>query len=132
MTATDIVLPVLGGPRVLIAEGDADASVSLTAMLRLKGFDAHEARSAAAALATVAKTRPHVLILDLDLPDRDGCDLIRQVRHLPHPPAVVVVTGHTQDGLRKAAKAAGAAAYLLKPAEPDDLAGLVWRLSVGD
>jgi DNA-binding response OmpR family regulator len=131
MTATDIVLPVLGGPRVLVAEGDADASVSLTAMLRLKGFDAREARTGAAALACAAQTQPHVLILDLDLPDGDGCELIRRVRHLPAPPAVVVVTGHTQDGVRKAAKAAGAAAYLLKPADPDDLTGLVWRLSVG-
>ncbi|HJZ58249.1 MAG TPA: response regulator [Gemmataceae bacterium] len=129
MTATDIAIPVLGGPRVLVAEGDPDSSVALTAMLRLKGFDAREARTGSAALAAVAKTRPHVLILDLDLPDVTGCELIRRVRRLSDPPAVVVVTGHTTDGARKAARAAGASAYLLKPADPNELTEVVQKLS---
>jgi DNA-binding response OmpR family regulator len=128
MTATDIAIPALGGPRVLVAETDPDSSVALTAMLRLQGFDAREARTGSAAIAAVVKIRPQVLILDLDLPDFDGCELIRHVRKEPDPPAVVVVTGHTTDGLRKAAVAAGASAYLLKPADPGALAGLVLQL----
>lgn len=128
MTATDIVMPVLGGPRVLVAEADPDGSVALTAMLRLNGFDAREARTGAAALVAASQTCPRVLILDLDLPDLDGCELIRRVRRLPAPPAVVVVTGHTADGVRKAAAQAGAAAFLLKPADPGDLARLVHQL----
>jgi DNA-binding response OmpR family regulator len=129
MTATDLAMPVLGGARVLIAEGDEDAAVSLTAMLRLKGFDARAARTGAAVFAAIADAPPHVLILSLDLPDVDGCELIRRVRRLANPPAIVVVTAHTATAVRKAAAAAGAAAYLLKPAEPDDLVRVVLTLS---
>jgi DNA-binding response OmpR family regulator len=128
MTATDLVKRPLGGARVLVAEGDADGSVALTAVLRLNGFDAREARTAADVLEATAETRPAVLVVDLDLPDGDGCALIRRARRFPNPPAVVVVTAHTAEGVRRAAAEAGAAAYLLKPADPVELARLVGEL----
>jgi DNA-binding response OmpR family regulator len=131
MTATDLVKRPLGGTRVLVAEGDPDGSIALTAVLRLNGFDAREARSAEAALEALSESSPAVLVVDLDLPDGDGCALIRQARRLPNPPAVVVVTGHTAEGVRRAAVAAGAAAYLLKPADPTELARVIGRLSTG-
>jgi DNA-binding response OmpR family regulator len=131
MTATDLVKRPLGGARVLVAEGDPDGSVALTAVLRLNGFDAREARTAEAALEAAAETRPDVIVVDLDLTDGDRCALIRRVRRLPNPPAVVVVTGHTAEGVRRAAVAAGASAYLLKPADPVELARIIARLSTG-
>lgn len=129
MTATDIVKRPLGGARVLVAEGDTDDSVALTAVLRLNGFDAREARTAEAALKATSETHPAVVVVDLDLPDGDGCTLIRRVRRLVNPPAVVVVTGHTTEKMRRAALDAGATAYLLKPADPIELAKLVGKLS---
>jgi DNA-binding response OmpR family regulator len=129
MTATDLVMRPLGGARVLVAEGDPDDSAALTAVLRLNGFDAREARTAEAVLKTTSETRPAVLVVDLDLPDEDGCELIRRVRRLPNPPSIVVVTGHTAEGVRRAATAAGASAYLLKPADPVELVKLVGRLN---
>lgn len=129
MTATDIVKRPLGGARVLVAEGDTDDSVALTAVLRLNGFDAREARTAEAALRATTETSPAVVVVDLDLPDGDGCTLIRRVRRLANPPAVVVVTGHATEKMRRAALDAGATAYLLKPADPIELAKLVGKLS---
>jgi DNA-binding response OmpR family regulator len=129
MTATDLVKPVLGGARVIVAEGDADDSVALTALLRLNGFDAREARTARDVLKAVAETKPSVLVVDLDTPGEDGCSLIRRVRRVPNPPAVVVVTAHIAQGVRLAATSAGASAFLLKPADPVELARLVGQLS---
>jgi DNA-binding response OmpR family regulator len=131
MTATDIVKPVLGGARVLVVEGDADDSVALTAVLRLNGFDAREARTEKDAILAATETEPAVVVVDLDLPGGDGCGLIRRVRRVTKPPAVVVVTAHTAPGVRRAALDAGAAAYLLKPADPTELARLVGQLSEG-
>ena len=128
VSATDFAHPRLGGDRVLVVEADPDAAASTAAMLRLYAFDAHSAPSAAAALAAVAADRPAAVVLDLDLPDADGCDLIRRVRAAPRPPAVVVVTGHTDLARRRAAAAAGAAEYLLKPADPVALVTLLTRL----
>jgi|GEM_PF-1573307 len=128
MTATDLAMPALGGARVLVAEGDADDSAALTAILRLNGFDAREARSTRAVLEAIPQTQPAVLVVDLDLPDDDRCALIRRARRFPNPPDVVVVTGHTGEGIRLAATQAGAAAYFLKPADPTQLVKVVQRL----
>lgn len=128
MTATDLVKRPLGGARVFVTEGDVDGAVALTTVLRLNGFDAREVRTADAALKATSETLPAVLVIDLDLPDEDGCALIRNARRLPKPPAVLVVTGHTAEGVRRAATEAGAAAYLLKPADPVELARLVGQL----
>lgn len=128
MTATDLVLPVLGGGRVLVVESGEDAAATLTALLRLNGFNAHAAHTGEAALRSAAAIRPCVVVIDLDLPDSDACTVIRRLRTGSHAPAVVVLTGHTDLGHRRAAADAGATEYLLKPAEPSDLVRLLNRL----
>jgi DNA-binding response OmpR family regulator len=128
MTATDLAMPVLGGAKVLVVERAEDDAVALTALLRLKGFDARTARTGAAALSCVSTDRPHAVILDPDLPDADGCDVIRRVCACPDPPPVVVLTGHTAPAIKRATSAAGASAFVLKPADPDELVRLLGRL----
>ena len=128
MTATDIAMPALGGQRVLVVENDEDAAATLTAMLRLNGFDAHCARTGADALQAVAASRPCAVVIDLDLPDADGCAIIRRIRSSARPPAVVVVTAHTDLGHHRAAADAGATKYLLKPTDPCDLVRLLTQL----
>jgi DNA-binding response OmpR family regulator len=132
VTATDLVHRVVGGWRVLVIESDPDAAATLTAALRLHGLDARAAHSGAAALALATETNPDVIVTDLDLPDADGCAFIRRVRGWPRPPAVIVVSGHTALGRQKAAAAAGAAAYRLKPADPGEIAGIVRQLCAPD
>ena len=128
MTATDLVMPALGGAKVLVVEGGEDDAVALTAVLRLRGFNARTARTGAAALSCVSADRPHAVVLDTDLPDADGCEVIRRVRAGPNPPPVVVVSGHTGPAVERAVSAAGAAAFVLKPADPDELVRLLCRL----
>lgn len=128
MTATDLAMPTLGGAKVLVVEGGEDDAVALTAVLRLKGFDARTARTGADALSCVTADRPQAVVLDPDLPDADGCEVIRRVRACPDPPPVVVVSGHTAPSVKRAASAAGAAAFVLKPAHPDVLVRILGRL----
>jgi DNA-binding response OmpR family regulator len=128
LTATDLVPRCLGGGRVLVVDSGEDAAVTLTAILRLNGFEAYTARTGADALKAMNTVRPGAVVIDLDLPDADACDVIRRVRGRPNPPAVVVLTGHTDPGHRLAAAQAGAAEYLLKPAEPTDLVRLLAQL----
>jgi DNA-binding response OmpR family regulator len=128
MTGTDIAMPVLGGERVLVVEDGEDSAATLTAVLRLNGFDARAVRTAAAARAAVDSGRPRVVLLDLGLPDADGEDLLQSLRAVPDPPAVVVVTGRGEPKWREAATAAGAAGFFIKPADPDALVAAVRRL----
>lgn len=128
MTGTDLVMPVLGGQQVLVVESDEDSAAALTAALRLHGFTAQSARNGKEALKLMAATRPCMIVLDLHLPDMDGCELIKKIRTRPDSPVVVVVTGETALGWQRAATAAGAAAYLLKPADPQELVRLIRKL----
>jgi len=124
---TDIAEPVPGGVRVLVAGGGEDDGVILTAMLRLRGFDARAAGSAATALEVAASVPPQVLVLDPDLPD--WREVVRRLRARPAPPAVVFLTAYTSAAWRAAAAEAGAAAYLLKPADVEELVALLRRLT---
>ncbi len=113
---------------MLIVEDLDDAASTLAAVLELHGFQARTARTGTEGLTAAGAFRPHVVILDLGLPDADGCTVLARARAAPDPPAVVVVTGYGDDAHRQAALDAGAAAYLIKPADPAEVAGLVGRL----
>jgi DNA-binding response OmpR family regulator len=128
LSASDLAPAALGGGRVLVVDRGPDAAAALTALLRLNGFAAHAASTGAAALRATLADRPDVIVIDLDLPDVDPCAVIRRIRAIPNPPHVVVLTGYTDTGHRRAAAEAGACEYLFKPAEPSDLVRLLMRL----
>jgi DNA-binding response OmpR family regulator len=127
MRPSDIAEPVRGGVRVLVAGGGEDDAIILTAMLRLRGFDARTARTAAAALEVAALVPPRVLLLDPDLPG--WRELIRDLRSQAGPPVVVFLSAHSSPDWRAAAAEAGASAYLLKPADVEELVALLQRLT---
>ena len=127
MRPTDIADPVPGGVRVLVAAAAEDDGVILAAMLRLRGFDARTARTAAAALDLAALSHPQAAVVDPDLPG--WRDVILRLRDRPDPPAILVLSGHAGDAWRTAAADAGADAYLLKPAAADEMVGLLRRMT---
>jgi DNA-binding NarL/FixJ family response regulator len=80
-----------------------------------------EAADGLAAATLAAELRPDVLILDLMLPGKGGVEVARQVRALPRPPAVVVLSMFSDEAYVLAAMEAGAAAYVLKEAGAEQL-----------
>ena len=128
MAGTGFALPALTAGRVLVVDDLDDQASSAAVLLMYHRFEARTARTGREALAVARSFRPHVVVLDLGLPDADGVEVIRRLRQLADPPAVVVVTGHTNADRQRAAVEAGAAACLLKPTDPDELAEWVVRL----
>jgi len=92
-----------------------------------------EGVDAPSALATVAATRPDVVLMDLNLAGAEGgAEVTRQVRALPDPPAVLVLTTYDTEADVLAAIDAGAGGYLLKDAPPDDLFRAVRGIAAGE
>jgi DNA-binding response OmpR family regulator len=120
LRATDIAPRRLGGCRVLVVDDSEDAAACLTALLRLNGFDALTTRTGADALEKLREHKPGAMVLDLDLPDMDPCDVIQKATAVTNPYAcpVIVVSAHTDASHRRAALATGAKAYFLKPTDP--------------
>jgi len=73
-----------------------------------------EAATPAAALESVARLRPDVVLLDIRLQDGSGIEVCRQIKHAPAPPQVLFLTSYLDDELILAAMEAGADGYLLK------------------
>ena len=87
--------------------------------------------SGAEAEAHVLRLKPHVVLLDIRMPDLDGISVLRQLRALPDPPAVSMLTTFDTDEYIGTALRAGAAGFLLKDTAPEQLVHAVRILAAG-
>ncbi|MEU6509015.1 response regulator transcription factor [Streptomyces sp. NPDC046942] len=85
----------------------------------------------AEAVARVREERPDVVLLDIRMPDVDGLTVLREVRTLPDAPVVAMLTTFDTDEYVLAALRHGAAGFLLKDTEPEQLAQMVRTLAAG-
>ncbi|BFV58099.1 response regulator transcription factor [Kitasatospora sp. CMC57] len=79
----------------------------------------------------VIQLRPHVVLLDIRMPDLDGISVLRRLRALPHPPAVAMLTTFDTDEYIGTALRAGAAGFMLKDTAPEQLVHAVRVLAAG-
>ena len=78
---------------VLIVDDHPAFRASAAALLEAEGFTiAGEAADAATAVAAVAALRPEVVLLDIQLPDRDGFSVASELAETATPPAVVLIS----------------------------------------
>ena len=120
--------PVL---RVLLVDDEELARLRLRGLVNdcvePKASVVGEAANAAQALAWLATARCDVLLLDVQMPGRDGTQLAAELRQLPEPPAVVFVTAHAQHALR--AFDLDAVDYLTKPVRRERLHAALQRVA---
>lgn len=117
--------------RVLVVEDHTDSARSLISIIHLWGHDARVARTGAEAIVMAGDYRPHVVLLDISLPDMDGYAVARVLRETPglRDTTIMAVTGHGRDEDRQRALDAGFDRHLLKPLELDELEGLLAGLA---
>lgn len=119
----------LEGLRVLVVDDEAPVRELLAEMLEYCGAAVTAVGSVADALRMMPEVRPHVLLSDLSMPERDGYSLIRAVRALApeqggRVPAMAV-SGDTDGGTRQRAQTAGFDQYLAKPVDPNRLVAAI-------
>lgn len=111
----------LTDPLVLVVDDYQDAREMYAEYLKASGFRVEEARTGVEAVAKAREVKPDCILMDLSLPGIDGWEATRQLkadqttRHIP----VVAITGHASELASRDARAAGCAAFVLKPALPD-------------
>jgi DNA-binding NarL/FixJ family response regulator len=91
-----------------------------------------EAEDGAAAVATAAKYRPDVVLMDVRMPRLNGIDATAQLARLPEPPQVIVLTTFQLDEYVFGALGAGASGFLLKDAPPADIIRAVRLVAAGE
>lgn len=117
--------------RVLVVDDSATMRKMVIAALKdLKGVSFDEARNGLEAIEQLAVAPFDLMILDLNMPDMHGLEVLRFV--LSHPSynrtPVVILTTKGDDQSRGDAIAAGASCYLTKPFEPRSLSSQIQDL----
>ena len=110
---------------------DDDPSIrrALERLLRSAGLSVETFASAAEFFARESPVPPACLLLDVHLPDTNGLDILRRIVAEDHGSLpVLILTGDTNPELRAHALKAGAAAFLTKPVDEDQLLEEVRRV----
>ena len=120
-------------PRILVADDDADAVLSLSALLREEGYCVRGVHHGAEVLDAVFNFAPDVVLLDIGMPKMSGYDVARTLRERygSARPVLIAITGRAGAADRQQARAAGFEHHIAKPYEPEALLKLIGRLSGG-
>ena len=107
--------------RVLVVDDDTQLLRALRINLSVRGYEVITAATGSRALAAAAEHPPHVVILDLGMPDLPGIDVLAGLRGWMTAP-VIVLSARTDSADKVGALDAGADDYMTKPCYPREVA----------
>jgi two-component system cell cycle response regulator DivK len=108
---------------ILVVEDQVDNRQILRDLLGNAGYELTEAENGEEAIVVVARRRPDLILMDIQLPIMDGYEATRRIRTNPDLKSVpiIAVTSYALAGDENKALAAGCDGYVTKPYSPRDL-----------
>ncbi|NES69904.1 MAG: response regulator, partial [Okeania sp. SIO2D1] len=115
---------------ILVVDDDLGTRLCVGDYLEISGYSVIKAENGQQALDLLEKSRPHLMITDIAMPEMDGYDLVRQVRSRPifRLLPVIFLTAHTSTEERVKGYNLGCDIYLPKPFELPELGAIVRSL----
>lgn len=106
--------------QVLVIEDNRDNLRLITYSLKRAGYLVTAAETGLAGVELALKEKYYFIIVDINLPDIDGFEVTRRIRHSPADGSVpiIVITSHAMMGDRERILAAGCTGYFEKPIDP--------------
>ena len=101
--------------KILVIDDDRAVVRLLIARLSQEGHTVQSALTSEDGLRLVTSFDPHLVLLDVSLPDLSGLEVLKRIRALNPAIAVIMVTGNTNPERARAALELGAIAYVDKP-----------------
>jgi two-component system cell cycle response regulator DivK len=113
--------------RILVVEDQEDNRQIIRDLLTFTDYEIVEAESGEQALEAVAKQRPDLILMDIQLPGMDGYEVTRRIKADPalHSIPVFAVTSYALSGEEQKARTAGCDEYVPKPYSPRQLLGKI-------
>jgi len=113
--------------RIVVIEDSEDVREALSELLDLWGHEVHSAPNGNDGLALIVSQSPDVAIIDLGLPDIDGCEVARRVRatEMEPRPRLIALTGFGREADCRRALDAGFDAHMVKPPDVEALQRLL-------
>jgi two-component system cell cycle response regulator DivK len=107
--------------KILVIEDNEQNLYLVNFILEQSGYQVIQARRGDEGVALAGKHQPDLILLDIQLPVKDGYSVARELRknqHLLKVP-IIAVTSYAMTGDREQALAAGCTGYIEKPIDPD-------------
>lgn len=116
-------------PRILLVEDNEAIRGAFSILLEESGYDVVQAATGAEALACATDASPHLILLDLGLPDMSGLEVTRVLRARGDTLAtpIIALTGRALETDAEACRAAGCTEYLTKPINTEQLLAVLER-----
>jgi CheY-like chemotaxis protein len=103
-------------PKILIVEDSPDNMKLFRALLTMKGHEVIGLSGGEGLIDTIAAGPPDLVLMDIQLPGKDGFALLQEIRGSEHRALrVVALTAHAMSGDRERALEAGFDGYITKP-----------------
>jgi DNA-binding NtrC family response regulator len=107
--------------RVLVVDNEVEFASTLAERLRLRKIEAESVFSGEDTMPAVYRLQPDVIILDLDMPDMSGLEVLSQVKAADPSIEVILLTGHGSFDAGLTGMELGAFDYLVKPVDLNQL-----------
>ncbi|MGO9482881.1 MAG: response regulator [Candidatus Kryptoniota bacterium] len=115
---------------ILVVDDNAINRQLAVYLLKKGGYNVYEADSGQQVFAFLAGRSPDVILLDIQLPEIDGIEILRRIRQdvLTKDITVIALTAYTMRGDKEKFEAAGFDGYLAKPIEPKTFANQILEI----
>jgi len=118
--------------KVLIVEDELHARTGLTELVESWGYRTEGAADGMEGLERIMQWAPTIVVTDLKMPRMDGMELLGRIGELPQKIAVVMLTTYDNPTYMARAVAGGAAGYLLKGTELEELLDALRAVAQGE
>jgi two-component system, cell cycle response regulator DivK len=118
--------------KILIVEDSPDNMKLFRTLLTLKGHEVTGLSGGERLLETIQESAPDLILMDIQLPGKDGFALVREIRSSPQAGLrVIALTAHAMTGDRERALSAGFDGYITKPIDVRSFPEQVQRAIAG-
>ena len=116
---------------ILVVDDDPDFVEIMRTILVSRGYRVITAANGAQALRQVAEAQPDLMILDINMPELNGLDFLKEFGKTPKAGKVpiIMLSTHTEKEIQDQAMSLGARAFLTKPFQKPELQALVTGLT---
>jgi two-component system cell cycle response regulator DivK len=119
--------------KILLVEDSPDNMKLFRTLLTLKGHEVTGLSGGEALLPTIGECRPELVLMDIQLPGKDGFALLEEIRRSPHADLrVLALTAHVMSSDLERALQAGFDGYITKPIDVREFPELIVRALAGE
>jgi DNA-binding NtrC family response regulator len=108
--------------RILIIDDEENICTMLADFLEDRGYETFQANTGEDAMRLIKEARPHLILLDIRMPEMSGVDMLGRIRQVDREVVIIMITAYHDIDIAQQALKNGASDFITKPIDLDYLA----------